>query len=333
MQALLVAGEPRTGSLGGWMSPVANRPWIEHLIRNSRDQGVRDFVIAVRQDEDGGIRDLLGDGVKYGVHIAYLAGWEPLGAAGALKVAEPLLQDRFAVVHGNVVHAFRLDQAMAYHAREGASATICLTASGTASPYGVAKIGPDGRVLSLGMLASPQDAPSILLNSGVYMMSKSALSRIPEGRCVSLEKELFPLLIGIGSEVVGYVQDEYWTAVDTSESYARLHWDVLDRKLPLSISGTEMNEKGIWIGEGARIGKGVLLVPPVVIGDDAVIGDKAILGPYTVIGPRCRIGGGSRISRSVLSAGSVVSKSSRLSECVLGNGAPSAEASLSVQSD
>jgi len=333
MQALLVAGEPRTGSLGGWMSPVVNRPWIEHLIRNGRDQGVRDFVIAARQDEDSGIRALLGDGVKYGVHIAYLADWEPLGAAGALNIAEPLLQDRFAVVQGNVVHAFRLDQAMAHHEREGASATLCLTESGTASPYGVARIGPDGRVLSLDMQASPQDAPSILLNSGVYMMSKSALTRIPEGRRVSLEKELFPLLIGNGSEVVGYVQDEYWTAADTTESYARLHWDVLDRKLPLSISGTEMNEKGIWIGKGARIGKGVLLVPPVVIGDEAVIGEKAILGPYTVIGPRSRIGSGSRISRSILPEGSVVSKSSRLSECVLGKGASSAEASLLARLD
>ncbi|CAI6080452.1 nucleotidyltransferase family protein [Cohnella sp. JJ-181] len=328
MQALLLGAEPADGDSLGWTTAVGNRPWIEHLILHAREQGVRDFVVAIGRQDGPEIRKLLGEGDKLGVRIAYLTGWEPLGTAGTVKLAEPLLKDRLIVMHANVVHALRLDDLMSYHEDRFALATLCLKQSGRDSPYGVASVGPDGRVVALREEASNQIAPTNLTNAGVYMLSKSALSRIPEGRSVSLEKELFPLLIGNGSGVVGYIPKGYCRIAATPESYAQIHWDLLDRKLPLSISGTEMNEKGIWIGKDAKIGKGVLLVPPVAIGDYARIGDKAIVGPYSVIGSYCHIGEGSRISRSVLPARFVVGESSRLNGCVLSSGPPIAEASL-----
>ncbi|MFC3800346.1 sugar phosphate nucleotidyltransferase [Cohnella sp. GCM10012308] len=328
MQALLLGAYPAAGLPGGWTIPIANRPWIEHWIAQGREQGIVDLVVAVGLQDEADLRSLLGDGTRYGMRIAYLTGSEPLGTAGAIKLAEPLLQERFIVLHADAVHAFRLDDLAASHANRAAMATICLTPGGRDSPYGVATVGTESDVLTLVPEPSPKNAPSILINSGVYMMSKSALSLIPEGRCVSMENETFPLLIGNGSKISGYIPDTYCMMTTTPESYVQLHWDLLDRKLPLSISGTEMNEQGIWIGKGAVIGKGVLLVPPVVIGDYARIGDKAIVGPYTVIGSYCTIGQGARISRTIVPERSVVNDSSRLSERVSGSGATVAEASL-----
>ncbi|MDI4647594.1 NDP-sugar synthase [Cohnella hashimotonis] len=328
MQALLLGSDPAAGLPGGWTLPIANRPWIEHWIAQGREQGIVDLVVAVGMQDEMDIRSLLGDGTRYGMRIAYLTGSEPLGTAGTIKLAEPLLQERFIVLHADAVHAFRLDDLMAYHAERAAAATICLTPGGRYSPHGVVTVDSESEVLSLVPGPSPHNAPSNLNNSGVYMMSKSALSLIPEGRYVSLENETFPLLIGNGSKISGYIPDTYCMLTTTPESYVQLHWDLLDRRLPLSISGTEMNERGIWIGKGAIIGKGVLLVPPVVIGDYARIGDKAIVGPYTVIGPYCTVGQGARISRTIVPARSAVNDSSRLSERVFGSGATVAEASL-----
>lgn len=303
------------------MGPVANRPWIEHLLLNCPAQGVRDVILAIPGDEVGhDVASLLGDGSKYGVHIAYLTGWEPGNTAGALRAAEPLLQERFLVAHADIVQTIRLDEAMAHHVREGALATVCLLDTDGDAPFGHVSIDLEGRVIAMRNETGPEYAPSNLTNSGVYMMSKSALTFIPATPDATLEETLFPLLIGIGSGVAGYIASGYWKAADTPERYRELHWDVLDRKLPLSISGTEMNEKGIWIGKNATIGKGVLLVPPVLIGDYAIIGDKAIVGPYSVVGNYCRIGAGARIARSIVLDRSDVGVSARLSECVIGNG-------------
>lgn len=328
MQALLLGANPAADGLGAWTTPIVNLPWIEHWVTLGRDQGVHEIVVAVGRQDQEDLAELLGDGSRFGVRVVYQTGWEQFGTAGTIKLAEPLLQDRFVVLHPAAVHAFRLDQAMAYHDDRAAIVTMCLTPGGRASPYGMAQVGSDGGVLSLVHEPSTQNAPSILLNSGVYMMSKSALSLIPVGRHVSLENETFPLLIGNGSKISGYMPDNYCTFATMPESYAQLHWDLLDRKLPLSISGTEMNEQGIWIGKGAVIGKGVLLVPPVVIGEHARIGDKAIVGPYTVIGSRCEIGREARISRTILPSRSVVGDSSRLNGYAFGLGASVAEAAL-----
>lgn len=328
MQALLLGANPAASRFGAWTTPVVNRPWIEHLVSRGREQGVLELVVAVGQQDGPELMGLLGDGSRFGMRVAYLTGWESFGTAGTIKVAEPLLRDRFAVFHPAAIHAFRLDEAMAFHAGRDALATLCLTPSGRDSPYGIAKVGSEGDVLSLVPEPSPQNAPSNLLNSGVYMMSKSALSHIPEGRHVSLENETFPLLIGNGSKISGYIPDTYCMMATSPESYAQLHWDLLDRKLPLSISGTEMNEQGIWIGKGAVIGKGVLLVPPVVIGAYAKIGDKAIVGPYSVIGSHSSIGQGARISKTIVPARSVVADSSRISEHAYGSGVSVAEATL-----
>lgn len=262
MQALLLGANPGADGLGAWTTPVVNRPWIEHWISQGREQGVLELVVAVGRQDQADLIGLLGDGSRFDMRVSYLTGWERLGSAGAIKLAEPLLQDRFVVLHPAAVHAFRLDQAMELHGDRAALVTMCLTQSGRDSPYGIAQLGSEGDVLSLVQGSSKQNAPSNLLNSGVYMMSKSALSHIPAGRHVSFENETFPLLIGNGSKISGYMPDNYCILATMPESYAQLHWDLLDRKLPLSISGTEMNEQGIWIGEGAVIGEGVLLVPP-----------------------------------------------------------------------
>ncbi|MGV2794751.1 NTP transferase domain-containing protein, partial [Clostridium perfringens] len=72
MKALLLAGglgtrlRPLTEQLPKPMALVGNRPWIEHLIVQLRDQGIREFVLALKHYPEL-IRRHLGDGSRYGV--------------------------------------------------------------------------------------------------------------------------------------------------------------------------------------------------------------------------------------------------------------------------
>ncbi|MCC3375765.1 NDP-sugar synthase [Cohnella sp. REN36] len=325
MQALLLAGglgtrlRPLTENLPKPMALVGNRPWLEHLILDYKDQGVDEFVIAVKHYREL-IESFLGDGSKYGVRIEYAVEKELLGTAGAIKNAEHLLGDRFIVVNADIIHQIDLQNAIRFHEDHNGLVTICLTEVEDPSHYGVVEKGEDGRISSFVEKPKKEEAPSNLINAGIYVMDRAALDHIPARKVVSIEKETFPLLIDNGSGVFGYPVSGYWMDMGTKDRYRQLHWDVLDRKFPLSISGKEMNEKGIWIGENVHIGQGVLLVPPVMIGDNVTIGDRSIIGPYTVIGNSCRIGSHARMSKTILWDRCKVSAGAQLNECIFGTG-------------
>jgi D-sedoheptulose 7-phosphate isomerase len=80
---------------------VAGKPFIHHQVELLRSRGIDRIVLCVgyRGEE---IRSSLGDGRELGVFVRYSCdGDVPLGTAGALKKALPLLGDRFFVLYGD----------------------------------------------------------------------------------------------------------------------------------------------------------------------------------------------------------------------------------------
>ena len=58
MKALLLAGglgtrlRPLTENLPKPMTPILNKPWLEHLILQLKEQGISDFVMAVKYQSE-----------------------------------------------------------------------------------------------------------------------------------------------------------------------------------------------------------------------------------------------------------------------------------------
>ena len=281
------------------MALVGNRPWLEHLLLHYKEQGVNEFVIAVKHYREL-IESYLGDGSKYGVRIDYSVEKELLGTAGAIKNAERLLSDRFVVVNADIIHQVNLTAALRYHEEHGGAVTICLTEVEDPSHYGVVEQTDGGRIVRFTEKPKKEEAPSNRINAGIYIMERRALDFVPAGKVVSIEKETFPLLIDNGSGVYGHPIGGYWMDMGTKERYRQLHWDLLDRRFPLRIDGKEMEDKSIWLGANVRVGHGVPFIPPVMIGDDVTIGDRAIIGPYAVVGKGSRIGKQVRLANSIL---------------------------------
>lgn len=325
MKALLLAGglgtrlRPLTEHLPKPMALVGNRPWLEHLLLNYKEQGIREFVVAVKHYREL-IENHLGDGSRFGVRIDYAVEKELLGTAGAIKNAESLLSDRFLVVNADIVHHIDLAAALRYHENHGGLVTICLTEVEDPSHYGVVEQQDGGRIVRFVEKPSKAEAPSNRINAGIYIMERRALDFVPAGKAVSIERETFPLLIENEGGVYGHPIDGYWMDIGTTERYRQLHWDLLDRRLPIVFDSPDMEEKGIWLGEGVNIGQGVLFVPPVMIGDGVTIGDRAIVGPYAVVGNGSRIGARVRIARSILWDRCKVRADAQLNACIVGSG-------------
>ncbi len=84
------------------LAPMGDRPFLELLIRQLQEQGIRQLVMCTGYLADQ-IEAEFGDGRDLGVAIEYSKETQPLGTAGAVKLAQPHLQSvsEFLVMNGD----------------------------------------------------------------------------------------------------------------------------------------------------------------------------------------------------------------------------------------
>lgn len=92
---------PLTEQIPKSLLEVAGRPFAEHQLEQLRQQGVKHVVFCVGFLGEH-IRDALGDGDRWDMHLDYVFdGPSLLGTGGALKRALPLLGRTFFVIYGD----------------------------------------------------------------------------------------------------------------------------------------------------------------------------------------------------------------------------------------
>ena len=94
------------------MLPLANRPFISYMIDWLAAHGFDDVVMSCGFLADE-VRAVLGEGEWTGTRIRYVEEPEPLGTAGAVKYAEDVLDERFAVLNGDILTDFDISRAVA----------------------------------------------------------------------------------------------------------------------------------------------------------------------------------------------------------------------------
>ena len=83
------------------MIEIDGKPFLEYQIENLKNHSIRDLVLCVGHLSEQ-IENYFGDGKKFGVNIQYSHdGDKPLGSIGAIKNAEPLLEDEFFIMYGD----------------------------------------------------------------------------------------------------------------------------------------------------------------------------------------------------------------------------------------
>ena len=174
------------------MALVAGVPFLEILLRQLRDQGVREVVLGTGYMADQ-IEKYFGDGKILGLALRYSRETEPLGTGGAVKLAERSLGDPTLVINGDSYVDYDLAAMESTRARTDAALVMMLQSVPDVSRYGSVKIERDGRVkefVEKGKLTGPG-----LINAGVYLLRKGVLAALPPGKPVSLEREIFPGLL------------------------------------------------------------------------------------------------------------------------------------------
>ena len=207
MQAVVLVGgagtrlRPLTDTRPKPMMALVDRPFVAHQLDLLRRHGVTDVIFSCGYRPDA-LRAHFGEGDGAGVRLRYVVDPEPLGTAGAVKNAEPLLDDEpFLVLNGDILTDLDLGAVGRAHAEAGAQGTIVLTPVEDPSAFGLVRLFDDRRVEAFVEKPAPEElrpGEPFRINAGTYLLDPSVLDGIPAGRACSIEREVFPALAGRG---------------------------------------------------------------------------------------------------------------------------------------
>ena len=151
MQAVILVGgqgtrlRPLTSTLPKPVVPLVDRPFIAFMLEWLRAHGVDDVIMSCGFLATS-VREVLGDGSDLGIRLRFVEEPDPRGTAGALKLAEPMLDERFLMLNGDVLTDIDLTSQIAQHEATGATATLALVPVADPTAYGVVILEDDRSV-------------------------------------------------------------------------------------------------------------------------------------------------------------------------------------------
>jgi len=125
------------------------------------------------------------------------------------------------VMNGDSFFDVDLEELARYHRRRRSLATLALAEVEVPGRYGTVEIDERDRIVRFAEKA--QATASGLINGGVYVFQREVIDLIPEGRPVSLEREVFPGLIG--RALYGVRCPGYFVDIGVPEAYSALNAD------------------------------------------------------------------------------------------------------------
>jgi mannose-1-phosphate guanylyltransferase len=318
---VLVGGEgtrlrPLTETVPKPALTLVDRPFLAYMIEWLAGHGVDEVVLACGFLPDVLREALAGEEERAGVSISYVVEPERRGTAGAIRFAADelgdRLEDRFLALNGDVLTDLDLTALLRTHVDSGAEATIALHPVEDSSAYGLVSADSGGRVLAF--TEKTGEAVPGEINAGMYVLERPVLDLIPPGEEVSIERDVFPRLVGEGLH--GLRLDGYWMDIGTPERYLEATWDILERRVETRVQPTA---PGMLVGPGAQVADGATVGPRVVLGRGSRVEAGAEVRDSVLL-DGCVVGEGARVSGSILSAAVAVADRAQLEGAVVGGG-------------
>jgi NDP-sugar pyrophosphorylase family protein len=199
------------------LAAVGGSPFLELLVRQLHGQGIRRLVLCTGY-LGGQIEESFGDGASRGVAIEYSREASPLGTGGAIKNAQPFVEESsdFLVMNGDSFLEMDLGQLVGFHREHGAMMSMAVLQSKNAGRFGTVRMAADGRVT--GFLEKTNREEPGVINGGVYVFSRRIFDFMPAGPS-SLERDLFPNILDRG--IYALPQHGMFIDIGTPDDYAR----------------------------------------------------------------------------------------------------------------
>ncbi len=296
--------------------PVVNKPVIERQILLLKSAGVREIVLAVSVMADL-VKKHLGNGEKLGIKIEYTDEKNPLGTAGAIKLAEDYLKDDdFFILNGDVIFNFDFKEMIQAHDRYKGLGVIASKIVPDPSRYGVLIVEEDTNKILKFLEKSeytPPDGKNIPMpiNAGVYLLEPDIFQYIKPNKKVSIEHDVFPILVS-EEKLYHYSIPGIWKDIGKPE-------ELLEGNIQLmkDILKNLKEKKENLIDENLDIEGKALIYPPVTIGKNVVIKKNCRIGPNVIIGDNVYIGANTEIKDTLIYNEAYISKNIKCEKAII----------------
>jgi len=197
MQVVILAGgmgtrlRPLTNTIPKAMVTVRGKPFLEHQLGLLKATGLTDVLILAGY-LGGQIEEYFGDGSALGVRIGYSHEQSPMGTGGALKIAEPALEEHFVLLNGDTL--LPIDYRALVDAFGGSGTTGLIVAYSNTCKIAANNLKLSNQDLVLAY-NKDDDTGMTHVDAGAIVLDKSVLELIRPGRPCSLEREVFRQLI------------------------------------------------------------------------------------------------------------------------------------------
>ena len=326
---LLTAGEgtrmrPLTLTRPKTMLQVGGKPILQYNLEALRDAGIKDIVMVVGYKKEA-IEDYFGDGSSFGVNITYITQEKRLGTAHAIKSVSNAVDNEFIVLNGDIIvdPGLIIDLIRKYKS-DGASSILMLTEVEDPSSFGVVEMEGD-RIINIIEKPAPQEAPSNLINAGIYLFNKTIFEAIDKTEksergeyeitdSLLIQMRENKLVIGLKSKNKWIDVGRPWELLDVNEHFI----SEMEEEIQGEIEEGVTIHGPIILGKNSIIRSGTYIFGPVFIGEECDIGPNSYLRKCTYIGNNVNVGNAVEIKNSIIMDGTNVNHLSYVGDSVIG---------------
>lgn len=233
--------------------PFLGRPLVGYVAEYLAQYGCHEVVVNLHHRPES-VRESLGDGSRFGVHLEYVEEPVILGTSGALDNARGYLEgDTFIVVNGKIVTDINLREAIETHRRTNALATLVLLKNSARERFSIVET-RDGLITGFGGMPSPEasdnargeadvaDSDAPLMFTGIQILEPRIFSYIPRGVFSHSTTDVYPQAIARGEVLAAHVAEGMWYELST-----------IPRYLEISLALMAAEERRIEIGDNCFI--------------------------------------------------------------------------------
>jgi len=197
------------------MAEINERPFLYYLLDQLSEADIERVVICTGYMAEM-IEEFVGFSYK-GLEIKYSREQKLLGTGGALKSAGKIIHTEHSIVlNGDSYIVFDFPAFMTFHSKKNANITILANTVENVSRFGVMQMREQNEIAKF--VEKGEIRGRGLINAGVYLIKSSLIKKIPKKIPYSLERELFPSMVGNG--LFGFETKGEFIDIGTPESYA-----------------------------------------------------------------------------------------------------------------